>query len=122
MRPQVEPTAGASVRLRPIDAGAMLVRDGFWGAERRSNIEASIPHGLAQLEASGALGNFRNAAAGSGEYRGGLDDAGVTFPFLDTDVYKWLEAVAWASIGEHAGLASIGEAPIEAVMAAQRDD
>ena len=122
MRPQVAPTAGASVRLRPIDGDAMVVRDGFWGAERRSNIDASIPHGLAQLEASGALGNFRNAAAGSGAYRGGLDDAGVTFPFLDTDVYKWLEAVAWASRDADASLAAIAEPAIAAVMAAQRAD
>ena len=47
---------------------------------RRSNIEASIPHGLVQLEASGALGNFRNAAAGSGTYRGGSDDSGRHVP------------------------------------------
>ena len=45
-----------------------------------------------------------NAAAGSGAYRGGSDDSGATFPFLDTDVYKWLEAVAWASVGAGVGV------------------
>jgi DUF1680 family protein len=99
----------------------MDVRGGLWADERRTNIQASIPHGLAQLEASGALGNFRNAAAGSGTYRGGSDDAGATFPFLDTDVYKWLEAVAWASVDD-AGVAEMAEPPIAAVMAAQRED
>lgn len=122
LRPQVTPTAGAAVRLRPIDAGAMVVSGGFWAEERRSNIEASIPHGLAQLEASGALGNFRNAAAGSGEYRGGLDDAGAVFPFLDTDVYKWLEAVAWASVQAGASFAALADQVIGTVVAAQRAD
>jgi DUF1680 family protein len=120
--PQVAPTAGAAVRLRPIDAGAMAVSAGFWAEERRSNIEASIPHGLEQLEASGALGNFRNAAAGSGEYRGGLDDAGAVFPFLDSDAYKWLEAVAWASVQAGASFASLADQAVETVVAAQRAD
>ena len=71
--------------------------------ERRSNSDPSIPHGLAQLETSGALGQLPERRAGSGAYRGGLDDAGVTFPFLDTDVYKWLEAVGWEWAGRGRG-------------------
>jgi DUF1680 family protein len=122
LRPQVAPTERAAVRLRPIAADAMRVTGGTWAEERRSNIAASIPHGLAQLEASGALGNFRNAAAGSGTYRGGSDDAGATFPFLDTDVYKWLEAVGWAATEAGAGLASIAQPVVSAVEAAQRAD
>ncbi len=121
-RPQVAPTAGAGVRLRPIDAGGMLVTGGLWADQRRSNIEASIPHGLEQLEASGAIGNFRNAAAGSGTYRGGLDDTGAVFPFLDTDVHKWLEAVAWAAVSAGPSFATIAEPVIDAVVKAQRPD
>jgi DUF1680 family protein len=105
-----------------MDAGAMRVTEGFWADERRTNIEASIPHGLVQLEASGALGNFRNAAVGSGPYRGGLDDAGATFPFLDTDVYKWLEAVAWAAVEAGASFAAIADEVVDTVVAAQRPD
>ena len=91
MKPQVAPTPGARVRIRPIDAGAMRITAGFWADQQRTNRDASIPHGLVQLEASGALENFRRAAGAGGGYRGGTDDAGSTFPFLDTDVYKWLE-------------------------------
>ena len=90
----VVPSRGAS-RLRPIDAAGIRVTGGFWGERLASNRTRTIPHGLEQLEASGALGNFRHAARGSGRYVGGLDDAGLTFPFLDSDVYKWLEAAGW---------------------------
>ena len=67
----------------------------MWADRRAINRDRTIPHGFAHLEASGALDNFRNAARGTGLYVGGNDDAGATFPFLDSDVYKWLEAVGW---------------------------
>jgi hypothetical protein len=109
--------------LRPLDARGVHVTGGFWAGRLATNRERTIPHGLAQLEASGALGNFRNAARGSGIYVGGMDDAGITFPFLDSDVYKWLEAVGWelgrapdARLEERAGEV------VGLVAAAQRPD
>ena len=88
-----------------------------------TNRARTIPHGLAQLEASGALGNFRNAARGSGIYVGGMDDAGITFPFIDSDVYKWLEAVGW-ELGRapDARLAASASEVIDLVAAAQQPD
>ena len=78
---------------------------------------------IGQLERSGALGNFVNAARGTGLYVGGSDDAGTTFPFLDSDVYKWLEAVAW-ELGREPdpALAGTADSVIAAVAAAQRPD
>jgi DUF1680 family protein len=81
--------------LHPIDARGLRITGGLWADRLATNRERTIGHGLAQLEVSGALGNFRNAARGSGIYVGGSDDAGVAFPFIDSDVYKWLEAVGW---------------------------
>src|SRR5688572_15539795 len=121
MRTQVLPRA--ETPLRPLDAAGVRVTGGFWAERLATNRERSIPHGLAQLEASGALGNFRHAARGSGRYVGGLDDAGITFPFLDSDVYKWLEAVGWelGRAPDDAMAASAGEV-IALVEAAQRPD
>ena len=48
---------------------------------------------------------------------------GVIFPFLDTDVYKWLEAVGW-ELGRapDPALAALADEAIELVAAAQRPD
>ena len=118
----VLPSPG-STRLQPLDAAAVHVTDGFWRERLETNRARTIPHGLIQLEASGALGNFRNAARESGRYIGGLDDAGITFPFLDSDVYKWLEAAGWElGRGDDAGLAASAHEVIELIAAAQRAD
>ncbi len=69
----------AAVRLDPA---------GLLGAWQRRNADATIPHCLDRIEASGAVDNLRRAA---GEvYR---DFSGMWF--ADSDVYKTLEAVAW---------------------------
>jgi len=60
-----------------------LLRD--W--QRRSH-EASLPLALRQMEAAGNLGNLRLAVAGASEgYRGPV--------FMDSDLYKTLEAIGW---------------------------
>lgn len=110
-------------RLQPLDAAGIRVTDGFWAERLTTNRTRTIPHGRRQLEASGALGNFRNAARASGRYVGGLDDAGITFPFLDSDVYKWLEAAGWElGRGADPDLAEQAGAVIEMVTSAQRAD
>jgi DUF1680 family protein len=121
MRTLVAPVA--TTPLRPVDAAGERVTGGFWATRLATNRERSIPHGRAQLEASGALGNFRHAARGSGRYVGGLDDAGITFPFLDSDVYKWLEAVGW-ELGRapDAAMSESADDVVATVEAAQRPD
>lgn len=91
--------AGASgygpVRPSPAAAGALtpaVVRrvagGGFWDERQRVNREVTIPLGADRLEDAGNLENFRMAAGlASGPYSGPV--------FSDSDVYKWLEAVAW---------------------------
>lgn len=121
----VSPVAGSA--LAPLDARGVRIAGGFWGDRVGRNREASLLHGAAQLEASGALGNLRRAADADGEpvggYRGGLDDAGVTFPFLDSDVYKWLEAVGW-ELGRapEPRLLAAAEPVIASIERAQRPD
>ncbi|MGP3964878.1 glycoside hydrolase family 127 protein [Nonomuraea sp. 3N208] len=72
--------------LRPLTA--RLSPHGVLGAWQQRNAEATIPHCITQLEASGVLDNFRRVVGESGAaYRG--------FVFADSDLYKVIEAVAW---------------------------
>lgn len=94
-RAVVLPSRHALAARRPLDATDVRVTGGFWSERLRLNRERTIPHGRRQLEASGALDNLRNAQTGGRPYAGSIDDAGAVLPFLDSDVYKWLEAVGW---------------------------
>src|SRR5579875_2223792 len=85
----VAPTEAARVQLRPLAATAVhLDPDGFWARWQERNRTVTIPLGAARLERAGNLHNLRLAAGlAEGAYRGPL--------YLDSDVYKWLEAAAW---------------------------
>ena len=83
----------------------------------------SIPHGYRQLDEAGNLANFALAAGAHGRYRALGETIGVIFPFLDTDLYKWLEAAAWElGRGADPALARDADRAIELVVAAQRPD
>ena len=84
----VAPTADAACRLRPVPVGAVEITGGFWARRRQVNGEVAIPSGRERLEAAGNLDNLRVAAGEiDGDVRGPV--------FMDSDVYKWLEAAAW---------------------------
>jgi len=119
----VWPSATARSRLRPLESPQLEIVDGFWAERLRLNRERTIPHGFDQLQRSAALGNLRLAAGVHGDYQALGDSAGFTFPFLDSDVYKWLEAVGW-ELGRAAdpGLAAAADDAIAIVAAAQRPD
>ena len=120
---QVVPTRDASVRLRPIGLVGSRIEGGLWADRRRTNREITIPFGAEQLEAAGNLLNLKLAAGASGKYRGADDDTGNTAPFLDSDIYKWLEAVGWELAQFHEQkLLALAEPIIELVAKAQRAD
>jgi DUF1680 family protein len=84
----VAPTVDASCRLRPVPVGAVEITGGLWAARRQVNGEVAIPSGRERLEDAGNLDNLRIAAGQlDGEPRGPV--------FMDSDVFKWLEAAAW---------------------------
>lgn len=117
----VWPTAAANLRLRPIEASCVEIVGGFWARRQQVNRDRTIPHGFGRLR--GALGNLRLAAGGRGRYQAETDTGGSTFPFLDSDVYKWLEAVGWElARGTDPGLLASAEEAIGVVAAAQRPD
>jgi uncharacterized protein len=113
----------ASARLRPLGPFQARIVDGFLAERQRVNRQHTIPHGFEQLQRAGTLDNLRLAAGGDGRYRARADTSGATFPFLDSDVYKWLEAVGW-ELGRAAdpALAAAADEAIGLVAAAQRPD
>lgn len=119
----VVPTREGDVRLRPLGLTRSRIDGGLWADRRRTNHDVTIPHGAAQLVEAGNLFNFQLAAGAKGKYRGSADDSGTIAPFLDSDVYKWLEAVGWEMAQEpDDGLLALAEPMIELVAKAQRQD
>jgi hypothetical protein len=84
----VLPTGTASCRFRPVPSGAARVTGGFWAQRQLANAESAIASSWEKLESAGNLDNLRIAA---GKMRG--DARGPIF--MDSDVYKVLEAAAW---------------------------
>ena len=109
--------------LRPLPLGAAKITGGFWRERQQLNRTATIPTAALRLEEVGTLRNFRRAAGQEavGEASTGKNFAGKLF--ADTDVYKWLEAVAWEQAREPAeDLASWQTTASQLVAAAQEPD
>ncbi len=81
---------GARARVRPVGAGDAVIRDGFWGVRQERNRKVSLPIGARRLREAGNLDDLRLASE-PGDRR----DAYRGPQFMDSDIYKWLEAVAW---------------------------
>ncbi len=112
----VVPTASARVRLRPIDGRGVVIRDGLLADRQAVNREVTLLRGAEELERAGTLDNLRIAAGRLSCERRGM-------VFSDSDVYKWLEALAW-EIGREpsAELEALAQETIELVAAAQEPD
>lgn len=91
----VRPTSGARTVLRPVPlSGARLTR-GFWADRQRVNREASIPIGSRRLREAGNLADLEFAAECLRDPSRADPDAYRGPWFMDSDVYKWLEAISW---------------------------
>ncbi|WP_432879076.1 glycoside hydrolase family 127 protein [Kribbella sp. CA-245084] len=100
--------------LRPLPPGSSELTGGFWSDRRRVNRETTIPAAAERLEEVGTLTNFRRAAAGeTGGFAGKL--------FADTDVYKWLEAVAWEQAREPSDELATWQTDASALVAAAQE-
>lgn len=80
--------------LRPLPA---RIDDGLWAERRCFNREVLLPAAKRQLEAAGAFGNLRGEP-----HRGPV--------YLDSDLYKWLEALGWAGCADDETIALIATA------------
>ena len=109
--------------VRPIDLTGARVSDKFWGEYMELVRSQVIPYQWEALNdriegatPSHCIHNFRVAA--------GLEEGGFQgFVFQDSDLYKWLEAVAW-SLAWHpdAKLEALADETIDLIGAAQQPD
>ncbi|MEU4232165.1 beta-L-arabinofuranosidase domain-containing protein [Nonomuraea sp. NPDC026600] len=109
------PTSTAAVALCPLPLSGSRVVGGFWARRLEAN-RAAIPLGHERLLEAGNIDNLRIAA---GEATGTAQGAS----FRDSDVYKWLEAVAWEyARSPDEGLLDHLLQLSRTIAAAQRDD
>jgi uncharacterized protein len=81
-------TPSPYAKLHGVPIRAVTMGDGFWTARRAINIEKSIPTLLEELEQHGVVDNFlRLEGKSEAARRGPL--------YTDSDLYKWMEAVAF---------------------------
>jgi uncharacterized protein len=80
-------THSPHARLRSLPVGAVTLAEGFWYERQMINRTVSIRQGYDKLEDAGNFNNFRLVLGqGHGQYQGPV--------FMDSDIYKWLEAAA----------------------------
>lgn len=112
----VDTSKSPHARLRPVAVSDVRLSDPIWEPRRRLTTDKTIPEQHALLESSQRLDNFRRAAGKlAGPFYGRY--------FNDTDVYKWLEAAAWALAMEpDPALDELVDEVIDIVRAAQLPD
>ena len=84
----VRPSKSSRPTLRPLQSGGAQITGGFWSLRQERNGTAAIREAYDLLEKAGNFSNLRIAAgAEAGAAHGPI--------FMDSDIYKWLEAVAF---------------------------
>jgi DUF1680 family protein len=104
------------VRLNTVELGNVSLQEGFWTHKLNVNRKVSLRFGFEMLQKAGNFDNLRIAAGlMEGTYRG--------YVFQDSDIYKWLEAVAW-EIGRETDeeLAAMADQAIALITSAQCPD
>ena len=110
------PSRSVSVVLRPLGRDSVTITSGLLHQWQERNRSASLPLALRQLDTAGNLANLRLAIShGEGEYRGPQ--------FMDSDLYKTLEAIAWeVSRAPSEPLTSFAAQATDLLKAAQQPD
>ncbi len=91
MASPVLPSSGV---LSPLGLDAVRPAPGFWGDRVALNREVTVAHCLEWMEREGWIGNFRGERPRRGR------------EFSDSEIYKLLEAMAWA---DHPALPELAE-------------
>jgi DUF1680 family protein len=76
-------------RLRPLGLDEVRITGGFWAERQQVNGEATLDHIGEWLEREGWIANFDLAASGA------LPTGRRGREFSDSEIYKYLEALAW---------------------------
>ena len=77
--------------MRGLPLAQIRLTDPFWARYQRVLLDTTLPHEYDQLAQTGRLANFERAAKGEGSFEG--------LWFNDSDVYKFVEACAYALVG-----------------------
>jgi DUF1680 family protein len=85
----VDTSHSPNALLRPVPLGAVRLADAFWEPRRRVNREVTLPSQYRRCEETGRIDNFRRAA-------GKVQKPFQGRYYNDSDVYKWVEACAYA--------------------------
>ena len=112
----VDTTNSPFAKLRPVPVEAVNLQDSFWVPRLNLLREVTIPSQYRRMSETGRLWNFRRAAGKGDEPFKGLF-------FNDSDVYKWVEAVAFslASVPDEKLKGLVGPL-IDDISAAQDED
>ncbi|SIR73220.1 glycoside hydrolase family 127 protein [Micromonospora avicenniae] len=115
--PMAAPVLPVRGRLRPLGLDDVRITGGFWAERQSINATATLAHIEHWLERTGWLRNFDLAA------RGDLPGGRRGREFSDSEIYKFLEALAW-EIGRTADaeLESSFRGIVRRVAAAQEPD
>jgi hypothetical protein len=100
-------------KLHGVPVRAVKMGDGFWTARRKANVEKSIPTLMAELEQHGIVDNFLRLE--------GKKDVPRRGPlYTDSDLYKWMEAVAFVlQSGDQATLRAEFDRLTDIILGAQ---
>ncbi|GAB4243351.1 MAG: glycoside hydrolase family 127 protein [Acidobacteriota bacterium] len=109
--------------VKPVPVQQVRVEEGFWVERQQVLRQSTLPHIYDQLVKTGRIALFEQAAAALQGHP--PENPRLTqFPFDDTDVYKWLEAVSFwlAAHPDDAELDRLADEVIAKVAAAQEPD
>jgi DUF1680 family protein len=110
----VDTSKSPFARWKTMELKNVSLNEGFWTKKQTVNRKISLHFGFEMLIKAGNFDNLRIAAGSiKGNYRG--------YVFQDSDIYKWLEAVAW-EMGKEPDkeLSSMTDQVISLIATAQR--
>jgi DUF1680 family protein len=126
------PVQPSTAVWRPLGADEIRITGGLWGQKQRLNADAILEHCESWMERIGWIGNFDRAAAGpigAGSAStepvgtGHADTGHAGIEFVDSEIYKLLEAMAWELGRAYSrDLDRRYQALVERVAAAQQAD
>lgn len=104
------------VNMTPVPFNQVKITDTFWAPRQKTNREVTLRHSLDMLRKAGNFKNFELAAEGS--------RTGYSGPvYMDSDVYKSLEAVAYSlTVTADPALEAELDKWIDVIRRAQRPD
>lgn len=103
-------------KLKTLPFANVTLNDGFWLQKQKTNREVSLQHGYDELEKRGTFTNFMLVTGKiKGEWQG--------HPSRDSDLYKWIEAVAWEiAVKPNRHLEKLARESIDLIAQAQGED